>query len=451
MASSANYNHHPLPAPPPQQEQYYPPYQQQQQPPVEQDYQYAPQNYPPQQTQYQQPTRSRQQPQPQPQQQQQQQGQQQRPPPPRADSNSQQQQQSRVRPRSRAFSFRSDKSQKSANGQAHKTNLIETSAEKEAHRLHGKADPRMALNEREPAMEAQTVSDRPALRSIQHKDLMGNLITDPDRSNPTRSRWERPLDTIRSFEAAIDGGYNRKSVYRPDSESLANWNRRSSYYGSEQHRGPQPRLSHMSHTVRPDNGRAPQESWYGRQNRTDGGMNDQRQSVMMGSSRDSYYEGFDGGPYNNGGPSMGARNKYPRNHSEPYLNGHERNVYPMPNNHRSYETVASGTGTGSMGEPVGYQTDPTSSENSSIDRRSPPKRQESMNDYGISFGQSPSYQAPGLGIGKNGAEQPPPLPRKEQGSLLRKPSKPVVSKSQERPDTGGKRKSWLMRRFSKNS
>lgn len=34
---------------------------------------------------------------------------------------------------------------------------------------------------------------------------------DPDRSNPTRNRWERPLDTIRSFEAAIDGSYARRS------------------------------------------------------------------------------------------------------------------------------------------------------------------------------------------------------------------------------------------------
>jgi hypothetical protein len=41
-----------------------------------------------------------------------------------------------------------------------------------------------------------------------------NITADPDKSNPTRSRWERPLDTIRSFEAAIDGGYSRKSIYR---------------------------------------------------------------------------------------------------------------------------------------------------------------------------------------------------------------------------------------------
>lgn len=54
---------------------------------------------------------------------------------------------------------------------------------------------------------------------------------DPDLSNPTRSRWERPLDTIRSFEAAIDGGYDRKSFIRGDAESVAYGNRRSSYYG----------------------------------------------------------------------------------------------------------------------------------------------------------------------------------------------------------------------------
>jgi hypothetical protein len=40
------------------------------------------------------------------------------------------------------------------------------------------------------------------------------LAADPDKSNPTRSRWERPLDTIRSFEAAIDGAYKRKSMIR---------------------------------------------------------------------------------------------------------------------------------------------------------------------------------------------------------------------------------------------
>jgi hypothetical protein len=35
-------------------------------------------------------------------------------------------------------------------------------------------------------------------------------IADPDRSNPTRPRLERPLETIRSFEAAIEGNYNKR-------------------------------------------------------------------------------------------------------------------------------------------------------------------------------------------------------------------------------------------------
>ncbi|KKK24841.1 hypothetical protein AOCH_007145, partial [Aspergillus ochraceoroseus] len=43
-----------------------------------------------------------------------------------------------------------------------------------------------------------------SLRSMQHLDRDGKVIADPDRSNPTRARLERPLDTIRGFEAAIE-------------------------------------------------------------------------------------------------------------------------------------------------------------------------------------------------------------------------------------------------------
>lgn len=106
------------------------------------------------------------------------------------------------------------------------------------------------------AIAAQAAGDDAVLRplsSIQHKGFDGLTIgvyfpaqlsriasltlprcaADPDRSNPTRSRWERPLETIRSFEAAIDGGYNRKSFHRSESESALNgWNRRTSHYGS---------------------------------------------------------------------------------------------------------------------------------------------------------------------------------------------------------------------------
>lgn len=74
-------------------------------------------------------------------------------------------------------------------------------------------------------------------------------LADPDLSNPTRNRWERPLDTIRSFEAAIEGDYARRSMHRAgkffphmilmtieliclsvDTDPSANFSRRNSYY-----------------------------------------------------------------------------------------------------------------------------------------------------------------------------------------------------------------------------
>jgi hypothetical protein len=69
------------------------------------------------------------------------QGDQQQPPQPPLHS-----QQQRQRPKSRSLSFRS-------NGSGGKgVDLHETSAEKEAKRLHSKADPTMAMNEAEPGM-----------------------------------------------------------------------------------------------------------------------------------------------------------------------------------------------------------------------------------------------------------------------------------------------------------
>ncbi|KAJ5212794.1 uncharacterized protein N7498_004440 [Penicillium cinerascens] len=90
--------------------------------------------------------------------------------------------------------------------------------------LNSKADPNTALYEAQPSRSSQSptsltvpllnpsvaVNTQPtdrdlfSLRSIQHKDRNGQIISDPDLSNPTRARLERPLDTIRSFEAAID-------------------------------------------------------------------------------------------------------------------------------------------------------------------------------------------------------------------------------------------------------
>jgi hypothetical protein len=77
----------------------------------------------------------------------------------------------------RTFSFHSDKSQP-RKGPVVKADLHETHAEKEAKRLHSKADPRLAMNEAEPSAVATMKTDIlvAPLRSLQHKDALGNVI-----------------------------------------------------------------------------------------------------------------------------------------------------------------------------------------------------------------------------------------------------------------------------------
>lgn len=82
--------------------------------------------------------------------------------------------------------------------------------------------------------------------------LLTLASADPDLSNPTRPRFERPLDTIRSFEAAIYGAYsttrgsyartgtcvvqdnmdNADLSHSEDAASqMGDYSRRTSYYG----------------------------------------------------------------------------------------------------------------------------------------------------------------------------------------------------------------------------
>ncbi|UNI15166.1 hypothetical protein JDV02_001729 [Purpureocillium takamizusanense] len=358
------------------------------------------------------------------------------------------QQQTNPRAKPRSFSFRSDKSHHSGGS---KSDFYETHEEKEARRLHTKADPSLAINEAEPSTVAamMTQTSHVPLRSMQHKDTWGNPIADPDKSNPTRSRWERPLDTIRSFEAAIDGGYSRKSMYRSDTESVAAWNRRSSFHPQSQPRFPQDSY----YGSRPASFRA--ESSYG--------------AMTPGANRSSYYDaqGYGSG-YSNGYGRPNARERAQRMHSEGHYQTYGReqqNIYPMPHKDRSYETVTSAAQSG-ISDAAGYQTDPTSSDNSSIDRTSSAKRQEPVHDYGIGFSQAPTYQATNLSVGlggNSGNNHPlPPAPAQQQqqqpqqqqhGGAPAVPRKQTVLKRQvsrqESPEK--QRKSWFGRRFSKTS
>jgi len=360
------------------------------------------------------------------------------------------------RPRAKSsFSFRSNHSQKSS-GSGHKVDLHETHEEKQSRRLTTKADPSMAITEAEPSAVASGVkSSLASIRAIQHRDNQGNPIADPDRSNPTRSRWERPLDTIRSFEAAIDGNYSRKSYMRTESaDSGANSNRRSSYFGGTQGTADE----------RP---RYPQNGYYGggrsQSYRPESTYMDGRSNGM--TRPDSYYNTGD-----NVGPSNGYypnRARYPRTASEPHFNNGQ-GVYPVPGNQQSYETVTTASGSGSSADPAGYSTDP-SSENSSMDRIAPPQK-DPAETYGFNgFGNTPHYLPPGSGINEqyssnsthrqvNGYQHqgPPPLPRKEPAGPPRVPIKlgatsGNVGPKDGRPAVGEKRKSWFGKRFSKNA
>lgn len=189
-----------------------------------------------------------------------------------------------------------------------------------------------------------------------------------------------------------------------------------------------------------------------------------------GTARNSIvYEGqgMHGMPYQQPPSSRHSRRDAQRMSNEagypPYAR--EQGVYPMPNKDRSYETVTSAAASGSS-DPAGYQTDPTSSDNSSIRRASPPKRKEITNDYGVNFSQSQAFQPPSfsnfshssshLPAGHNSHPLPPPpehdvapnVPRKAPTALLRRQPSRQPPAQPEAPVE--KRKSWLARRFSRN-
>lgn len=74
-----------------------------------------------------------------------------------------------------------------------------------------------AVNEAQPFEQAaeRNIGRKPSYLSQDSsdlKDIFGHSITQSDMSNPTRSRNERPLDTIRAFEYAITGDMTYKDL-----------------------------------------------------------------------------------------------------------------------------------------------------------------------------------------------------------------------------------------------
>ncbi|KAF4552559.1 Hypothetical protein D9617_9g023480 [Elsinoe fawcettii] len=342
----------------------------------------------------------------------------------------------RPRTGSRSFSIKSDKS----NGPTSPAERAEKERRDSFLRGESKANPNAAVLELQPAsrnvMEKVTLD---SLRGIQAKDAQGNTITEPDLSNPTRPRWERPLDTIRAFEKAIDGEYSRRSHQRSQSEYDQSHNnnytsRRSSYMGG--YGGPpQNRYNHSGYHNRPD----------------------------------SQYDNYGGAP-----PL--PRQRFGRGMSEggmgrgPGPNGYNNSQYGHPNS--SYETNNSDS-TG----PWVNSTDP-SSQNSSFERLhglpagSSKNGQSSTQDYGMHDGYGPQGHSTTIQEETDAYGFPPAPPPKGHGSPLKHaeqsqpPRVPIKlgggGDGGQIPHQGGqiprmekpkqeKRQSWLGRRFSKKN
>lgn len=208
----------------------------------------------------------------------------------------------------------------------------------------GTKDPNTAISDAQPMTRAmnENVTLTP-LSSMQHKDWKGDIISDPDRSNPGRARMERPLDTIRSFEAAVDSNHKRKVMARSESVDLNTMSsRRESYIGG----GNETPFNRYSTAQVPSNG---SRSHYPR----NGDYHQPRSNPYRNPSAPT------------GPPPVSEYDEYP---PQPYRELHDT----------SYTRESNGY---SSSEPWGNSTDP-SSENSSVDRIHAPMKPEHGDAYG---------------------------------------------------------------------
>ncbi|KAJ5111345.1 hypothetical protein N7532_001880 [Penicillium argentinense] len=375
--------------------------------------------------------------------------------------------------RSRGFSVKSDNSHRTSTSghKSQKSHSSETHEEKERRNLHTKADPLVAMNELQPMAVALEKSNLGSLRDMQHKDQYGNIISmlfpsplptpdplsqhspnplpptftappnpciyviaDPDWSNPTRPRSERPLDTIRSFEAAIYGTYNntRGSYARTEdaASQMGDFSRRTSYYGGGYGRGHE------------------QSNYYGRQSHS---RPDSFIDAYQGANQqENYY------PYNQQSTNRRPR---PAPRMPPDQSGHQQH-----NHQRSYDNVTamSGSGTGSgYTESYGHSTDP-SSMNSSMDQlqqhalqqQQQQRLDERAQEYGFQFGTAPNLNTKGLPSAPAPvASSTSPMSGAQQQQQQQQPAQAHYAKPANTIRKGANqenRKSWFKRRFSKD-
>ncbi|EXJ74107.1 uncharacterized protein A1O5_02401 [Cladophialophora psammophila CBS 110553] len=347
---------------------------------------------------------------------------------------------SETRPRAgTAMSFSSQRSRRS-NSSTGKIDLTETSRDKK--RLNTKADPSKAITEATPVEQAQEASTVDDLRKMSHKDSEGNVITDPDRSNPTRHRMERPLDTIRAFNAAAEGTTSRRASYNTRPGSQVGWNgdmsRRTSYYSNNGYSQQRPRIS-------PSGGYYRNSAYgFGPQSAVEESPGSSQMFARPPMRQQTY-------------PYTGTQNGYTNGHQNGYQNGESPTSFHSY--HHSYETMTSGS------DEYGKSTNP-SSQNSSFDQlhqlRSKPEEFAPENPYAneIKFNQvSPTKPFTPYTIGDGSYNQdisPPAIPPKGfSPPAANNPRQPIQITSSPTDTmspgnaTSPKKQSWIKRRFSR--
>ncbi|KAF2132899.1 hypothetical protein P153DRAFT_364154 [Dothidotthia symphoricarpi CBS 119687] len=336
-------------------------------------------------------------------------------------------------PRARSdthFSLRSNKSHDSPGKSKHEK---KDSATKIHYEPKGKANPNAAMEEAQPMAAALEKPTLQSLREFQHSDANGNVIAEPDLSNPTRSRWERPLDTIRSFEAAIDGEYKRRvqSTRGDQTDIMSGFNsRRSSFYGG----GPDYQQNRYSHA----------SGYHGNRH----------------AGRDSYDNSHD-----MGGPVGGQQRMRYSNRMQPDQGWNNRqnggsNIYGPSGYQQSRDTVHTNGSNGSHSDGP-YSNDPNS-ENSSIERgvpvqkpQPPPHGEYGYNGYngGAPMMEQRGHQ--GQFSQPQNAYVPPPVAKKAMPIKLGGGAGGPPPASENRPamvskNSEDKRRSWFKKRFSKD-
>ncbi|KAK9462483.1 uncharacterized protein V1516DRAFT_620375 [Lipomyces oligophaga] len=121
-----------------------------------------------------------------------------------------------------SFLRRSSTKQQSANGvpDALRSGSIKISPEERERmkqRTANIADPILsAMTEEQPFQVVNNhAGDTSVSPELHVRDIFGSPIEDPDLSNPTRHRSERPLDTIRGFEFAATGDKHiKEQIFR---------------------------------------------------------------------------------------------------------------------------------------------------------------------------------------------------------------------------------------------